>query len=168
MIATLLAAAGGSAACPREMTDYRMRGDPGVTARFYRVERTRNWTAGVALRVHVAATGRSFWFLPWQGGTDHRTNLAWVRERHSPIQYQGARRDLEIFAADASYAFNPDVPRAGDTAPAHLFLPDLTDLAWHASTSERRDTIARSFFDAASCAAPTDKISPSIDFPPVP
>jgi hypothetical protein len=166
-LALLLSAA--STPCPAEQGEYRLRGDASVTARFHPVETTRDWRTGLALRVRVGSTGRSFWFLPWQGGTDGRSNLAWVRERNSPIQIQSAREDIEFFITDENYTFDSAVPHRGGAAPAHMFLPGLTRLAWMSSTSASRDSVARAFFDLVSCAPATARaMEPQIDFPGVP
>ncbi|MHA6723551.1 hypothetical protein [Sphingomonas sp. RS2018] len=81
-IAALLLAA----ACPTERADYRLSADPSITARFHAVARSEDWPSGVALQVRFGKTGRSYWFIPWQGGTDGRTNMARVRETSSPIE----------------------------------------------------------------------------------
>lgn len=163
------ALAASLASCPVENARYDLRGSTGVAARFYPVPRSRDWPTGLALRVRVAESGRSYWFLPWEGGTNGKTNLAWVRERRSPIQYQTDRRDIEFFAMDAAYNLDPGLPRAGGLAPAHMLLPDLSNLAWHSTTAINRDSIARAFFDLAGCEAPqSTDLAPRIEFPPVP
>jgi hypothetical protein len=152
----ILALFGASTAlCPIQQAEYQSRDDPSVTATFYQVPRRPDWPSGLALRVRVAKTGRSYWFLPWQGGTDGRTHLAWVRERNAPIEIQRDRQDMEFFTTNESYDFNAEVPRQGGIAPTHMFIPDLTNLAWHSSTGQRRDQIPRSFFDATGCRKST-------------
>lgn len=168
MIHALLLAASIST-CVIENARYELRGAPGVTASFEPVRSTVDWPAGLALRVSVAKSGRSYWFLPWQGGTDGRTNLAWVREAGSPIQIQSVRRDMEFFATDAAYNLSPGTPRAGGPAPTHLLLPDLPDLAWHSTTDSNRDGLPRAFFDLRGCSGHGKaRYVPRIDFPPVP
>ncbi|MHA6723677.1 hypothetical protein [Sphingomonas sp. RS2018] len=166
LLAISLAAA--IASCPIESARYTLRGAPQVTARFFTVSPTPDWPSGLALRVHVAASGRSYWFLPWQGGTDHRTNLAWVQESSTTILI-GPRRDIEILTTDPSYNLQAEVPNARGSAPTHMLLPDLTNLAWHATTDEPRDTLPRAFFDLTGCRAPDpDEARRRIEFPAVP
>lgn len=168
MIVSLVLAASFSS-CGIEDGRYQLRGNPTVTAQFYEVDRTSDWRTGLALRIHARKTGRSYWFLPWQGGTDGRTNLAWTRERRSAIQLQSVRRDIEFFTADAAYNLDAEVPQSGGTAPMHLLLPNLGHLAWYSTTSMERDSIARAFFDLTDCvAAGPGGMRPDIEFPPVP
>jgi len=158
--------AGALTNCPVERADYRLRGAQTATARFLAVPQDENWTTGLALRVRVAASGRDYWFLPWEGGTDMRTNLAWVREANAPRPDQPLRRDLEMHATDAAWNLLPSVPRLGGTAPAHLLIPDLSRLIW---TSADRDVLERNFFDLTACrpSAPGEP-APRIEMPPVP
>ena len=166
-LSLLLASA--TSVCPIEKAQYQLRGDPMVTASFHPVPRSDDWRTGLALRVHVRKSGRSYWFLPWQGGTDGRINLAWVREKRSPIPYQGVRRDLEFVTADKTYDIDAEIPALGKQAPAHMLIPDLGRLAWHATTNSERDNIARAFFDLSGCIRPDrTEPAPQIEFPPVP
>lgn len=168
MISILIAAV-SIASCPVENARYELRGALGVTARFHAVQRMPDWPAGVALRVRVAKSGRSYWFLPWQGGTDQKTNLAWVRESNSPIQFQPVRRDMEMFATDASYNLQALVPKAHSLAPVHMLLPDLNNIAWYSTTDVHRDSLPRAFFDLARCeASERTEPAPRIEFPAVP
>lgn len=161
----LLAAAVGT--CPVEDAEYRLRGTADVTARFYAVQKSVDWNSGLAFRVHVARSGRSYWFLPWQGGTDGRTNLAWVKERSAPIQLQSERRDLQFFAMDASYAIAAAIPKQGQPAPDRILIPDLSRLIWTSTTDPNREDIPRAFFDLTTCAKTRDVV-PQIDFPAIP
>ena len=166
MLFTMLLAA-SSAICPVEKAEYKLRGAEGVSARFHAVKRTPDWPSGLALQVQVAGSGRSYWFLPWQGGTDGKTNLAWVKERRSPIQFQEVRRDIEFFAADESYGIVSEIPQAGLMAPARIFIPGLGRLAWFSTTDQNRDSIPRAFFDFATCRTRSER-PPEIEFPAVP
>lgn len=155
--------------CPVENARYELRGETGVTARFYVVPRSSDWPTGLALRVRVERSGRSYWFLPWQGGTDQKTNLAWVRERNSAIQHQTIRRDIEFFTMDGAYNPGPEVPKAHGSAPAHMLIPGLGSLAWYSTTHASRDSIPRTFFDLTGCDAPDPaEPAPYIQFPAVP
>jgi hypothetical protein len=166
MLFNLLLAA-SSALCPAENAEYRLHGSADVTARFYAVHKTPDWPGGLALRFHVARSGRSCWFLPWQGGTDGKTNLAWVRERDSPIQFQGQGTDIEFFAMDQSDNIASEIPKLGSAAPARLLIPGLGNLAWQSTADQNRDSIRRAFFHFAVCRV-SNGPSPQIDFPAVP
>jgi hypothetical protein len=164
-----LAIAASIASCSIENAQYVLRGAPGVTARFYNVQTSSDWPSGLALDVHVARSGRSYWFLPWQGGTDQKTNLAWVREANSPFVGQAIRREIEMFATDASYDLRPDILKARDVAPAHLLLPDVGHLAWYSTTAAERDSLPRAFFDLSECRVPNrSEKAPQIEFPAIP
>ncbi len=168
LLALLLAAT--PLACPIEQARYSLRDRPDVTARFHTVPRSADWPTGIALSVRVVPSGRSYWLLPWQGGTDGRTNAAWVGA-HVPgaRNPQDGRRDIELLTTDATYRLSPTVPAAGDTAPAHLLMPDLPRLVWLSTASPERDGIARQFFDLVACdRSGTAEAMPSIDFPPIP
>lgn len=164
----LLLAASSSTLCAAEAAQYVLRDDRAITARFYRVPVTKDWRTGLTLRVHVGKSGRSYWFLPWQGGTNDQINLAWVREKNTPLQHQGVRQDMEFFETDAAYRFIHEVPQAGSQAPARLLLPHLGELAWYSTHYTERDSIPKAFFDRVSCTAPNDGVRPRIEFPPVP
>ena len=168
MLSALVLAA-SIASCTVENARYGLRGAPGVTARFYTVQSTPDWPTGLALGVRVAKTGRSYWFLPWQGGTDQKTNLAWVRESNSPARLQPVRRDMEMFATDASYNLHAQVPRLHEIAPVHMLLPGLSHLAWYSTTDVHRDSLPRAFFDLTGCeASGRTEPAPRIEFPAVP
>lgn len=168
MLLSLILAASLSA-CPVTDATYQIRNQPEVTARFRAVAASDDWPSGLALQVHVKPSGRSYWFLPWQGGTDQRTNMAWVKERHSPVQFQDGRRDLSFIATDGEYDLLSDVPRSGSLAPSHFLMPDLGPTIGHSATSESRDSIARAFFDLTSCSKSGEGPSaPEIEFPPIP
>lgn len=146
---------------------YELRGNPSVTAKFISVPRSGDWQTGLALKVSVKESARSYWFLPWQGGTDGRTNLAWVKEKNSQIPSRSSRQDFEFFTTNVTYDILDEVPEAGDVAPAHMFLPDLANLIRH-STPIDPDRIGRAFFDLRACEPGASSEHPEIDFPPVP
>jgi len=168
MLPVLLLLASAVHPCPVEAAQYRLRDGSTVTARFYHVPSTQDWPTGLALRIHVGKSGRSYWFLPWQGGTDDKVNLAWVREKHTSFEGQPIREDMEYFQTDLDYRFIHSVPHAGGPAPARLFLPDLRKISWYRTAVDRRDGIPKAFFDLTSCSAPADGVRPEIEFPPVP
>lgn len=164
LLALVLAAS--TASCPITHARYQVRGDPGVTARFQAVEATRDWPSGLALAVRFSGSGRAYWFLPWQGGTDGRTNLAWVREAGSKIDFQTARGDLPFLTTDGDYNLDAGIPYVGGTAPIHILIPDLNNLTRKSTLSADRDRVARAFFDIVGCHPPEpDEPGPTIAFP---
>lgn len=62
--------------CSAEHAHYALRHDPSVTAAFRAVPAYDDWPAGLALGLRIARTGKSYWWLPWNGGTDGRQNIA--------------------------------------------------------------------------------------------
>jgi hypothetical protein len=168
MLLSLILAASVTS-CPVADATYQVRNQPEVTARFRGVSKTENWPSGLALQVHVRPSGRSYWFLPWQGGTDQRTNMAWVKEKASPVEFQDARRDLLVINTDGNYNVLSEVPKSGDIAPSHFLMPDLGPVIYYSTTAEQRDSIARTFFDLISCGkADSTSQTPKIEFPPIP
>ena len=155
--------------CPAERAVYTLRSDEtSATARFHQVRSNRDWRTGLALEIRIDATGRRYWFLPWQGGTDGNINLAWVRGPGS-LPDQPVREDLEFFATDADYRFWNEVPRTGEPAPDRLLLPDLGFMLWYRTPQDRRDSIALAFFDLSGCSeAPHPEEALQVDLPPVP
>lgn len=167
LLAALLATV--TVACPTERAQYRLSSDASVTAEFFPVPRTADWAGGVALRVRFGKTGRSYWFVPWQGGTDGRTNMAWVRERGDPIAGQSVREGIEIVTTDADHRIHEAIPRATRPAPRHILLLGLRTLTWYRTPHDRRDDARRGFFDRTGCRPATVRAyRPSIDFPPIP
>jgi hypothetical protein len=155
--------------CVADHAHYQLRSDPSVTAQFHPVARSQDWRSGLALEVRIGSSGRSYWFLPWQGGTNGKSNLAWVREAGAPVEGQPLREDVELFSTDAEYRFNNEIPRAGQDAPDRLFIPDLAILLFKKTPHNRRDSLdAKSFFDLVGCTDPAPGAPPNIEFPPVP
>lgn len=158
----LAAAATIIAACPVERAHYRLRADPTVTVAFHAIPAAPDWPSGLALALRFGRTGHVSWWVPWNGGTDDRQNLASARLRGAA---DGGRRgerplgDMEFYALDATYAFRGAVPTAGQGAPAHLLLPDLRGF-WHRT----RDAAPRAFFDLDGCAPP-GRPTPPVELP---
>jgi hypothetical protein len=63
-------------ACKIENARYQQRFTPSITARFRDVESGTEWPSKVALLIHTGNTNRSYWWLPWAGGSDGQQNLA--------------------------------------------------------------------------------------------
>lgn len=120
MIVTLasLSLAAVAAPCPVERAGYVLRDDPAVTARFHAVRRDEAWPAGVALAIRLGRSGRTYWLLPANGGTNGRTSAFLI---DGP---GGARRPTSragpgtaFLSADARYRFRTSVPRRGRAGP---------------------------------------------------
>ena len=155
--------------CPIERARYRMRAESNVTAEFHPTKRNGDWPSGLSLAIHVSQTDRTYWWLPWNGGTD---DMRHVRLTWNPAQEDGPPGDLkpgidqDFWTADADYTFLDAVPRAGDRAPAHLLMPMLGRTLYFGTVqTHRADNVPRSFFDLVSCDAVNDRVD--VVLPPV-
>ena len=142
-----------------------MRTAPEITARFQDVSTGRaadgidDWPSHLAFRIHLARSGRSYWFLPWPGGTDDLQHLASTTDVDAPgwrpPSPDGGPRplgDIDYIATDAQYRVIDGIPQRGGIAPAHILLPNLGDHLWHQSPIvEPRDAAPKQFFDLVSC-----------------
>ena len=153
MLLPLLAGA-SLAACPVDHARYVLRTAPDVTVGFQRAAASAEWPNGMALKVHFAKSGRSYWFLPWDGGTSDLQHLASTTDVAAPDwrppSPDGGPRpigDVDYIAMDASYRVIDAPPRPGDPAPAHLLFPNLGDATWHANY----DRAPKQFFDLVGC-----------------
>ncbi|MDR6623936.1 hypothetical protein [Caulobacter segnis] len=158
MIAALLMTAAVTA-CPAEQAVYALRTEPGVTARFAPVEKTRDWPAGLALRID--AHGGRDWFLPWAGGTNGEQNLASTLDPTQPgwrpPNPDGGPRplgNLQYLGFDETYRLFETIPARGGPAPVHFLLPTLDDALRHPPADRPRQSIPRQFFDLVACEAP--------------
>jgi hypothetical protein len=75
MFALALALAVASV-CPVENAHYTLHHQHDVTLSFQPIAQSRDWPSGVAMAVHVASSGNTNYFLPWQGGSDGKENVA--------------------------------------------------------------------------------------------
>ncbi|HEX5262085.1 MAG TPA: hypothetical protein VFW13_01060 [Phenylobacterium sp.] len=153
MLLALFAAA-SLAACRVDHARYVLRTAPEVTAEFRPVGASREWPSGLALKVHFAKSGRSYWFLPWDGGTSDLQHLASTTDVAAsgwrPPSPDGGPRpigDIDYIATDASYRVIDATPRPGGPAPAHLLFPNLGDATWHSNY----DGAPKQFFDLVGC-----------------
>lgn len=155
MLAALLISAAVTA-CPIDQARYALRTAPRVTAAFSKVDSGPDWPAGLAFSID--AHGRRYWFLPWNGGTDGRQNVASTLDPTqpgwTPPNPDGGPRPLgnfEYLGFDASYRLLSAAPRRGEQAPSHILLPHLDDGLRHPPTGVERDSIPRQFFDLVAC-----------------
>lgn len=145
--------------CKVDHARYALRTAPDITATFAPVESGRDWPSQLAFRLHLGATGRTYWFLPWNGGTDGRQHLASTTDVASPgwtppSPDDGPRPigDTDYLGMDASYAVLDSVPKRGGRAPAHILLPNLGAALWYQPQMlDPRDTAPRQFFDLVAC-----------------
>lgn len=159
MLAMIALLAASAAPCPIENARYALRTRPQVQAYFVPVDGGPDWPGGLALATYFADTGRTHWWIPWNGGTDDRQNLASTTDVrapgwHPPSADGGPRPlgDLEYIATDAAYAVIDAIPQRGDRAPAHILLPGLGDAVWHGGFPDRRDSAPKQFFDLVDCS----------------
>lgn len=151
MFDLLALAAASLTSCPVERAHYVLRDHPGLTADFRSVARSPDWPSGLALGVHHTASGRTFWWLPWNGGSDGLQNVAstgdvTARGWHPPDPDGGPRPygDRHYIGTDATYRILSGAPRRGEPAPAHMLFPD-------SAGSQDRVFVARQFFDLVGC-----------------
>ena len=145
--------------CKVDHARYVLRTSPNITAHFAPVDTGSDWPSRLAFRIHLGATGRTYWFLPWNGGTDGRQHLASTtdvdRPGWMPPSPDGGPRpigDTDYIATDASYGVLSSVPQRGAQAPAHILLPNLGDALWHQPTLlDPRETAPKQFFDLIGC-----------------
>ena len=151
MIGVLAFAAVTTASCPVEQAHYVLRHNPGVTASFRPVDSGPDWPSHVALGVHYEASGATFWWLPWNGGSNGLQNIAstedvTVKGWRPPSPDGGPRPygDRHYIGTDGAYELINHVPKLGDAAPAHMLFPDSGgsgDIAFR----------NRQFFDLVGC-----------------
>jgi hypothetical protein len=146
--------------CTVEDARYRMRTAPDIVATFHDVENGRDWPSRIALDIHIGASGRDYWFLPWNGGTDGLAHLASTTDVRSaswrpPSPDDGKERpigDIDYIGTDASYHVYEGVPVRNGVAPAHMLMPNLGDVLWHLTPPDKRDAAPKQFFDLVGCS----------------
>lgn len=159
-VVMMAAMAANLGSCKVEDAVYQQRSAPSITAAFMAVESTPEWPSGVALKMHFGATGRTYWWLPWNGGTNGQQNLASTTDVTAagwkvPFLADGGPRplgDVSFLGMDAQYNVLNAAPRRGELAPAHFLIPDLRQALWYRTPPNERDGDARQFFDLVSCS----------------
>jgi len=151
MIGLLAFAAVTVASCTVEQAQYVQRHNPGVTAYFRPIDSGLDWPSRIALAVHYAGSGKTFWWLPWNGGSNALQNVASTEdvtvEGWQPPSPDGGPRpygNRQYIGTDATYKLINHVPKRGEAAPAHMLFPD---------SGGSRDTafLNRQFFDLVGC-----------------
>lgn len=152
MIGLLVFAAMSTASCPAEKARYVLRGSPQIIAYFRAVDSGEDWPSHLALAIHSNKTGKTTWWVPWQGGTDGRTNIASTTDVTKPDwrppNPDGGPRplgDRKFITTDAAYNIMEAVPQQGKAAPVHMLNPD--------AGGSRDDVFpVKQFFDLVSCS----------------
>jgi len=154
LVAVLALAPACAHACPVEQAHYVMDGQPGVEAGFRPVGRYKGWISDVAFFVRTPA--RTDYFLFDQGSapyvslisTTDVTEVGWA-----PPDPDGGVRPLggmTYYSLHADRSFYQNViPKAGEEAPAQIFLPDLAEIMWY--RGEPRQSVPHAFLTLVQC-----------------
>jgi hypothetical protein len=152
-------AAAGLQRCSIEHAHYALRTQSSVTADFYEVERSRPPPGNLVMRMHIGETGRTYWWIPIDGGSNLQQYLASTPTGSAPgwesRNSSGQPRPLgevDFIATDAGYKLWKSVPKLHGPAPAHFLIPDLREALWYRTSGDQRDYTARQFFDLVSCS----------------
>lgn len=158
VIGFLAFAAASALQCPAEDAHYVLRHAPEVSAYFRKVDSGPDWPSGLALAIHFEKSNHTFWWLPWNGMTDNRQNVASTTDVNAPDwrppNPDGGPRpygDMEYLGLDAKYDIINHLPARGKTAPAHMLLAHAGDAEFnHGAGNSVPDT--KQFFDIVSCS----------------
>ena len=152
MLGLLALAATSVVPCPVERAQYVLRHHSDWTAYYRQVDSGQDWPNGLALAIHDRRSGKTSWWLPWNGGTDGLQNIASTEDVttkgwRSPDPDGGPRPqgNRQYLGFDAAYDLFGRVPRRGDPAPSHMLFPD--------SAGAGDQTFGwKDFFDLVSCS----------------
>jgi hypothetical protein len=151
MVGLFALAAASMTQCPVERAHYVLRHNSDVTAHFRMVDSGSDWPSGLALAVHHKSSGKTFWWLPWAGGTNDLQNVASTEDVTKrgwrPPNPDGGPRpygDRQYVATDAAYNVLSGWLHRGTMAPAHILFAD---------SAGAHDTVfpTKQFFDLVSC-----------------
>ena len=84
MIALLVPASVAASQCKIEDAHYALRTQPSVTADFQDRNTGPDWPANLVMRLHLEPSGRTYWWVPWNGGTNGQQNLASTTDASAP------------------------------------------------------------------------------------
>jgi len=139
------------ASCPVEQAHYVLRHDPGVTAYFRPVDSGPDWPSHVAIAVQYTELGKTFWWLPWNGGSNGLQNVAstedvTAKDWQPPSPDGGPRPygNRQYVGTDIMYKLINHVPKRGELAPAHMLFRD-------AAGSKGTAFLDRQLFDLVAC-----------------
>jgi len=151
MIGVFTFAAAIMASCPVEQARYVLRHNPSVTAYFSSVDSGPDWPSDIALAVQHTELGKTFWWLPWNGGSNGLQNVASTvdvsaRGWQPPSPDGGPRPygNRQYVGTDLAYNLINHVPKRGERAPAHMLLRD-------AAGTKDTAFLDREFFDLVGC-----------------
>jgi hypothetical protein len=138
-----------------------------VTAQFRDTDTGPNWPADVTLEIKInksdatraKESGRSYWFIPWEGGTSDLRHMASVKDVTArgwrpPDPDRAEDRplgDLDYVGTDSRYNVIDRIPHRGGAAPAHMLLINLGDVLKHRTGQQ---LLPQQFFDLISCIQP--------------
>jgi hypothetical protein len=151
MVGLFALVAASMSQCPVERAHYVLRHNPNVTAHFRTVDSFPDWPSGLALAVHHTSSGKTFWWLPWLGGTDGLQNVASTedvtkRGWRPPNPDDGPRPhgNRQYLGTDAGYNILSGWLHRGAIAPVHMLFPD---------SASAHDTVfpTKQFFDLVNC-----------------
>ena len=139
--------------CPVERAHHVLRHHPDWTAYYRAVDSRPDWPSGLALAIHDRRSGETFWWLPWNGGTDGLQNVASTVEvtkkgwqLPSPDGGPRPQGNRQYLGFDADYDLIDRVPNRGDRAPSHMLFPDSAGAGDKAFGW-------KDFFDLVSCSS---------------
>lgn len=163
MLGLIALAAASASQCMSENAHYSLRGAPEVTAYSRKVDSGRDWPSGLALAINFKKSGHTFWWLPWNGGSDNLQNVASTTDVTAPDwrppSPDGGPRpngDMEYLGADPDYNIINDIPRRGKPAPAHMMLAHAGAAEFnHGAGNSVPDT--KQFFDFVRCSATVNR-----------
>ena len=161
LVVMIAAMAANPGTCKVEDAVYQQRSATSISARFVPVDPSADWPSGLAMKMHFGDSGRSYWWLPWNGGSNGRQHLASTTDVtapgwKAPSPENGSQRplgDVGYIGMDASYNVIKAVPRRGEIAPAHFHVPDLREALWYRTPPDRRDADTGQFFDLVDCTS---------------
>jgi hypothetical protein len=156
MFSLMMFAAVAAVGCRAENARYALRHDPDITAFLRKIDSGPDWPSGLVLAVHSRKSDQTSWWLPWNGGTDGRQNIAST----TPVTDAGWRPpdpdggprphgNRELLSMDSAYNVLDRVPEAGRAAPAHMLISNSGSSSDPVFTS-------RQFFDLVGCSATDD------------
>lgn len=141
--------------CVLEHARYVLRGEPSVTAHFQDLAPNPDWLTNVAFNIAFAKQGDSFWWL-FDEGSAPFLNMISTTDVNKPgwaapgdDRKQGPLGETHVWFATSHYRLSHELPKPGQTAPQHIFVPDLQELMWYAAQPRR--AVPTAFFDLASC-----------------
>jgi hypothetical protein len=149
-------AAHAQSGCELEQARYVLRGEPSVTAHFQDIPQYPGWLTNVVLKVDFAKEGDGFWWLFDQGSarflnmisTTDVNKPGWVPPSDTNRE-RGPLGETHVWFATRDYRLSYRLPQQRQTAPQHIFIPDLEELMWY--DAEPRRGVPTAFFDLVSC-----------------